>query len=294
MAIDDILQRDALMRRVRAFFHERGFTEVETPIRLKVPCMELHIDAEPSGDHFLRTSPEIFHKRLLAAGHSNIFELGKCFRRGEIGPLHNPEYTMLEWYRANADYMDVLADTQMLISVVAGVADPGSVGGIVDPAWKQMTVSAAFLEFAGWDPAGDYDENRFDLDLVEKVEPALKQIGGAVVLIDYPIEAAALARRKPGNPLVAERWELYIDGVEIANAYSELTDPAEQRCRFEECAEQRKALGKEVYSIDEAFIQALEKMPPSGGVALGVDRLLMLIAGADSLDAVLPFRGTSL
>jgi len=281
MPDDSIALRDAVMQRIRAFFYERDFTEVETPIRLKVPCMELNIDAEASGDHFLRTSPEIFHKQLLAAGHAKIFEIGKCFRRGELGPLHNPEYTMLEWYRANADYMDILGDTQALVQAV---------GGIGDPAWKQMTVSEAFLEFAGWEPVGNYAENRFDIDLVEKIEPALKQIGGPVVLIDYPVEAAALSRRKPGNPLVAERWELYIDGIEIANAYSELTDPVEQRRRFEECAEQRKALGKEIYPIDEAFIHSLEKMPPAGGVALGVDRLLMLIAGADSLDSVLPFR----
>jgi len=287
MPADSLMLRDVLMRRIRAFFYDRGFTEVETPVRLKIPCMELHIDAEPSGDHFLRTSPEIFHKQLLAAGHSNIFEVGKCFRSGEFGPLHNPEYTMLEWYRAHADYMDILDDTKALISAVAGIADPG-LCGLAD--WKRLTVSEAFKEFAGWDPVGSYDEDRFDIDLVEKVEPALKQFAGPVVLIDYPVEAAALSRRKPDNPLVAERWELYINGVEIANAYSELTDPAEQRERFAECAEQRKALGKEVYPIDEAFIQALEAMPPSGGVALGVDRLLMLIAGADSLDDVLPFR----
>ncbi|RKX44754.1 MAG: EF-P lysine aminoacylase GenX [Verrucomicrobia bacterium] len=281
MPTGSIALRDAVMRSIRAFFYERGFMEVETPVRLKIPCMELHIDAEPSGDHFLRTSPEIFHKQLLAAGHGKIFEIGKCFRRGEFGPLHNPEYTMLEWYRANADYMDILDDAKALVQAVAELRDP---------AWKQMTVSEAFTEHAGWDPVGNYAEDRFDIDLVEKVEPALKQIGGPVVLIDYPVEAAALSRRKPGTPLVAERWELYIDGIEIANAYSELTDPVEQRRRFKECAEQRKAFGKEVYPIDEAFIQSLEKMPPSGGVALGVDRLLMLIAGADSLDTVLPFR----
>ncbi len=281
MPNDSIMLRDAVMRCIRAFFHGNGFSEVETPIRLKIPCMELHIDAEPSGDHFLRTSPEIFHKRLLAHGHDKIFEVGKCFRRGELGSLHNPEYTMLEWYRANADYMDILDDTKELVS---------SVWEGCSREWEVLAVSDAFKEFAGWDPAGNYDEDRFDIDLVEQVEPALKQMGGPVVLIDYPVEAAALSRRKPDNPLVAERWELYIDGIEIANAYSELTDPVEQRRRFEECAEQRKALGKETYPIDEAFIQALENMPPSGGVALGVDRLLMLIAGADSLDAVLPFR----
>jgi lysyl-tRNA synthetase class 2 len=285
MPNNSIKLRDAVIRNIRAFFHERDFTEVETPIRLKIPCMELHIDAEPSGGQFLRTSPEIFHKQLLARGYDKIFEVGKCFRRDERGPLHNPEYTMLEWYRANADYMDVLEDTRALIQSAAGIA-----GFALSNHWEIMTVSDSFLKFSEWDPVGHYAEDRFDIDLVEKVEPALRQLGGPVVLIDYPVEAAALARRKPDNPLAAERWELYIGGIEIANAYSELTDPAEQLRRFKECAEQRTALGKETYPIDEAFIQALGEMPPSGGVALGIDRLLMLLAGADSLDAVLPFR----
>ena len=274
-------QRDALMRGLRAFFHERDFVEVETPIRLRTPCMELHIDAEPSGDHYLRTSPELFHKQLLADGCERIFELGKCFRQGELGPIHHPEYTMLEWYRANADYMDVLEETRALIEFVWSEA----------PAeWHIVSVSEAFGEYAGWDPAGNYDEDRFDIDLVEKVEPALKKLGGAVVLKDYPAEAAALSRRKVDNSLLAERWELYIDGVELANAYSELTDAKEQRQRFEECAAQRLALGKNVYEIDDQFIAALDRMPPSGGVALGVDRLLMVMLGLSSLDPLLPFR----
>jgi lysyl-tRNA synthetase class 2 len=272
------------MRSIRAFFHGRGFIEVETPIRLQHPCMELHIDAEPSGDRYLRTSPEIFHKQLLARGHERIFEVGKCFRKDETGPLHHPEYTMLEWYRSNADYMEVLDDARALLEIIAGEHgyDLGE--------WTLLTVSDAFSRFAGWDPVGHYDGDRFDLDLVEKVEPALKEIGGAAVLMDYPAEAAALSRCKPDHLQVAERWELYINGVELANAYSELTDPDEQRRRFERCAQQRRALGKEVYPIDEAFLDALGGMPPSGGVALGVDRLLMLLAGADSLDTVLPFR----
>lgn len=284
MSVDPLMLRDAVMQAARAFFHGRDFIEVETPIRLKTPCMELHIDAEPSGEQYLRTSPEIFHKQLLARGYNRIFEIGKCFRRGERGPLHHPEYTMLEWYRTNADYMDVLEDTRALIQSVAAVRDLG-----LDQ-WNILTVSDAFTRFAAWDPVGNYDDDRFDLDLVEKVEPGLKQIGGAVVLKDYPVEAAALSRRKPDNPLVAERWELYIDGIEIANAYSELTDPVEQRRRFEECAVQRRALGRDAYTIDEAFIHALEGLPPSGGVALGVDRLVMLLGGFDSLDAVLSFR----
>ncbi len=301
MPTSGIALRDAVMRSIRAFFHERGFTEVETPIRVAAPCLELHIDAEPSGDCFLRTSPELFHKRLLAAGYSRIFEIGKCFRQGERGALHHPEYTMLEWYRADADYMDILADTQALLSALGVSPIISSFSQKNDEIigltplggdWKILSVSEAFGEFAGWDPVGNYDEDRFDIDLVEKVEPAIKKLGGAVVLKDYPAEAAALSRRKPGNPQLAERWELYINGIELANAYSELTDPAEQRRRFEACAAQRKAMGKTVYPLDEAFLQTLEKMPPSGGVALGVDRLLMLIAGAGSLDAVLPFRNS--
>ncbi|MBN2683800.1 MAG: hypothetical protein JXR40_00840, partial [Pontiellaceae bacterium] len=281
MPFGSILPRDALMRAIRAFFYERGFVEVETPIRLQTPCMELYIDAEPSGDHYLRTSPEIFHKQLLAAGHARVFEIGKCFRQGELGPLHNPEYTMLEWYQANADYMDVFEETRALI---------GSVWPDGPKDWSIMDVSEAFLEHAGWDPVGQYDEDRFDMDLVEKVEPALKQKGGAVVLKDYPVEAAALSRRKPDQPQLAERWELYIDGIELANAYSELTDSVEQRRRFEECAARRKAMGKTDYGIDEAFMQALDQMPPAGGVALGVDRLLMLMTGHSSLEPLLPFR----
>lgn len=290
MLVDSVVLRNAVMRRIRAFFYDRGFTEVETPIRLKIPCMELHIDAEPSGDHFLRTSPEIFHKQLLAAGHDKIFEIGKCFRSGEFGPWHHPEYTMLEWYRTDADYMDILEETKALIQAVAGGGGLTSTGGNNEGSWNVLTVSEAFLECAGWDPVENYNEDRFDVDLVEKVEPAFKKMGGAVVLKDYPVEAAALSRRKADNPLVAERWELYFDGVELANAYSELTDAAEQRGRFEACAAQRRALGKEVYPLDETFLQSLEKMPPAGGIALGIDRLLMLMAGKDSLDEIIPFR----
>jgi len=274
-------QRDELLRNIRAFFHTRGFIEVETPLRIPAPCMELHIDAEPSGDCFLRTSPELFHKRLLAHGAEKIFEMGKCFRKGEFGPLHHPEFTMLEWYRTQAEYMDILQDTRDLIS---------SLWKELPKDWNLLSIADAFLEFAGWNPIENYEENRFDLDLVEKIEPALKQFPEPVVLLDYPAEAAALSRRKPENPLLAERWELYIHGIELANAYTELTDPVEQRARFEDCAKRRLALGKEVYPLDEDFLAAMENMPPAAGAALGVDRLLMLLVGADSLDSVLPFR----
>lgn len=279
-AIEKLAARDALMQRIRAFFHSEGFLEVETPIRMKTPCMELHIDAEPSGNHWLRTSPELYHKKLLAQGAQKIFEIGKCFRQGERGDRHHPEYTMLEWYRAGGDYHTMLTDMQALI---ASVWVQGT------PDFRVFTISEMYQLRAGWDPVEQFDADRFDLDMVEKIEPNLPK-DGPVVLMDYPAECCALARLKPGQTKVAERWELYLNGVEVANAYSELTDPDEQRQRFMTWGNQRKAMGKVVYPIDEDFLRCLSKMPPSGGCALGVDRLLMVLHGTSSLSDILAFR----
>jgi lysyl-tRNA synthetase class 2 len=293
---------------IRQFFTARGFLEVETPVRISAPALELHIDAIPAGGAYLRTSPELHMKRLLAAGYSKIFQLGPCFREGERGERHNPEFTLLEWYRADADYLDLLADTKALVAFVAEtvlgrtwLASRGRRSARAEapleapridllPVWEILTVAQAFTAFAGWDPVAAFDAGRFDLDLVSKVEPRLPAEHPAI-LLDYPAAAAALARRKPADPRVAERWELYIGGLELANAFSELTDPAEQRARFEACAAERRALGKPVYPLDEEFLAALaDGLPPAAGIALGVDRLVMLLAGAPSLDHVLPFR----
>jgi len=277
-SIEKLKARDALMQSIRAFFHSEGFVEVETPIRMKTPCMELHIDAEPSGNRWLRTSPELYHKKLLAQGAEKIFEIGKCFRHGERGDRHHPEYTMLEWYRAGSNYDTMLDDTARLLRNVG-----------ISCNLKIFTVAEVYGKFAGWNPVEHFDADRFDFDMVEKIEPNLPK-DVPVILKDYPAECCALARLKPENPKVAERWELYLGGIEIANAYSELTDPVEQRARFEKWGVQRKALGKTVYPIDEEFIQCLETMPPSGGCALGVDRLLMALLGTTTLDDILPFR----
>lgn len=298
VAIPVLALRSATLQSIRKFFIDRQFIEVETPVRIPAPAMELNIDAEPSGREYLRTSPELHMKRLLAAGCERIFQVGPCFRQNERGRLHNPEYTMLEWYRANANYHDILVDTKALLASVvrevlgrttlhAGRKTLELVGE-----WEYCTVADAFAQYAGWNPVLNFDHNRFDLDLVQKVEPGLQRYTCPVVLADYPAECAALARRKPGNSAVAERWELYVGGIELANAFSELTDPVEQRERFRQCADLRKAGGKDVYSIDEGFMAALPGMPPSAGVALGVDRLVMLLAGLESLDNVLPFRET--
>jgi lysyl-tRNA synthetase class 2 len=288
--------RARLLASIRSFFSAQGFLEVETPVRVKTPALELHIEAEPSGAAWLRTSPELHMKRLVAAGYPRLYQIGPCFRQGERGRLHHPEYTMLEWYRAGGDQRDILADVQGMIrqavaETLGGCVIPAAGGPIrVDGEWAVITVSDAFTRFAGWDPVAAYDADRFDLDLMRRVEPALP-VDRPCVLTGYPAAAAALARLDPADPRVAERWELYAGGVELANAYTELTDPAEQEKRFLECAEARRKMGRPVYPMDEPFLEALRSgLPSCGGAALGVDRLAMLLAGVDSLDAVRAFR----
>jgi elongation factor P--(R)-beta-lysine ligase len=281
---------------IRDFFRGQDYLEVETPVRVAAPALEAHIDAEPSGDAFLRTSPELHMKRLLAAGYARLFQLGPCFRQGEYGAHHHAEYTMLEWYRAGTDYRGILADTQALLRAVA-TAVLGRMAWTwqgrridVGAEWAVWTVQDAFREWAGWDPVAAFDADRFDLDLVERVEPALRAFDEPVVLIDYPAPLAALARRKPDDERLAERWEVYVAGVELANAYSELIDADEQAQRFEACAAQRRTAGKSVYPMDTAFLAALRSgLPPTGGIALGFDRLVMLLADAADLRGVTAF-----
>jgi len=287
--------RSRVLQSIRRFFIERNFVEVETPVRIPAPAIETHIDAEPAGDWFLRTSPELHMKRLLADGLPRIFQMGPCFRRGERGDRHHPEYTMLEWYRANADYREILSDTRLLMNAVCdevlGTRTIESGGRRIDVggAWECLTVRDAFLLNAGWDVLKDFDADRFDLDLVNKVEPALPR-DRPTVLMDYPAPQAALARVKASDPRVAERWELYAGGLELANAFGELTDPAEQRRRFLEAAELRRRAGRAVYPMDEKFLAALARgLPPCAGIALGVDRLVMLLTGAASIEQVMAF-----
>ena len=287
--------RQQLFETIRRFFRERDFLEVDTPIRLRAPALEEYIDAIPADGAYLRTSPELHMKRLLAAGHERLFQVGACFRRGESGRWHLPEFSMLEWYRARADYRDILADTVELVTAVAASAGGGTVlqtpAGPVDVAvsWEKRTVDEAFRRHAGMGVEQALAEGEFERLLVDRVEPRLGQTR-PTVLFDYPAALGALARAKPGRPEVCERWELYIGGLELANAYSELADASEQRRRFEQAASLRRKLGRPVYPVDEAFLQALEQgMPPAGGIALGVDRLLALVLGAGAIRDVVPF-----
>jgi lysyl-tRNA synthetase class 2 len=274
--------RSRVFHAVRSFFQAANYLEVDTPVRIPCPALELHIDAEPSGDHFLRTSPELHMKRLLAAGYERIYQIGPCYRVGECGPRHEPEFTMLEWYRAGTDYRGILEETHALLKFVSRQLgqDPAQFD-----AHEIISVDEAFQCYAGWSPVAAFDADRFDLDLVDKVEPQLPR-DVPVVLMDYPAELGALAKLR--GP-VAERWELYLNGVEIANAYSELSDAAEQRTRFEHCAAERKALGKAAYPIDEAFMEALPHMPEAGGIAVGMDRLTMHFAQKNRLDEITAF-----
>ena len=279
MNIEDARRRSQVLRSIRSFFDEREFIEVETPVRIPAPAQETQIECPGSGRAFLRASPELQMKRLLCAGYEKIYQIGPCFRMNECGRRHNPEFTLLEWYRAHSDYNQMLADTEALVRQVIGGDHLPYGEGVIDltPPWPRMTVREAFLKWAGWDPVASWDEDRFDLDLITRIEPRLPQ-DRPFVMVDYPRPAASLARLKPGDPQVAERWEVYIGGLELANAYSELCDPRAQRERFERSREERRKLGHADYPMDEAFFGDLEGrgMPPSGGIALGVDRLVML------------------
>jgi elongation factor P--(R)-beta-lysine ligase len=272
---------------VRSFFAERGFVEVSTPLRVSAPGVDFHVDAIEASEKYLITSPELDMKRLLVGGMPRIFQLARVARADELGPLHAPEFTMLEWYRAFADLEAVLRDTEELVrSVVRGLAGEDDVFVLgtrkvnVGKAFERVTVREAFQRYAGIKDAAKLaarDEDRYFELLVSKVEPALAELPRPVFLTHYPISQAALSRPHADDPSVAERAELYFGGVELCNAYGELTDAVEQRRRFVDEAERRHALGRRVYPLDEAFLAALsEGMPPSAGNALGFDRLLMV------------------
>jgi elongation factor P--(R)-beta-lysine ligase len=291
MNIDNLKIRSDILQVIRGFFLGRGFYEVDSAINIRYPANEMFIDSPVLVDgSFLRTSPELDMKRVVCAGMEKIFQIGSCFRNGEQGDFHNPEFTMLEWYRAHSNYMDILADTKELIREIALEICGKTIivynGNEIDlNSWVTIPVDSAFEKLAGWVPSKNFNQDRFDLDLVNKVEPELPI--RPVVLKDYPVEAGALAKVKEDNSFIAERWELYIGGMEIANAYSELTDPVEQRMRFEEASRKRVDMGSVAYPIDEDFMSCLANgMPECGGIALGIDRLVMLFCDAKSIDEV--------
>jgi lysyl-tRNA synthetase class 2 len=313
-------QRAAISRGVRDWFAAQGFVEVETGILQVSPGNETHLHAlraDLPGDQarYLRTSPEFACKKLLAAGEERIVEFAKVFRGREDSPLHLTEFTMLEWYRANAAYEAIMADCVAVIARAAEAAGTKQFvfrGRTLDPLKppQRLTVAEAFDRFAGIDllatiegahgnrdalaaqAAGktqisDDDDwsDIFSKILTEHVEPRLGE-GALTILHEYPSPEAALARAKADDPRVAERFEVYGCGVELANGFGELTDAAEQRRRFISAMDEKQRRYGERYPLDEDFLAALAQMPPASGVALGFDRLVMLASGATRLDQV--------
>jgi lysyl-tRNA synthetase class 2 len=325
------LIRERVIDSIRSFFKSRGFHEVETPLFVRHPGMEPYLEVfattwrtalGQSYSGFLTTSPEYAMKKLLAAGIGPIFQVCKSFRNGEeVSPRHNPEFTILEWYRPNADYLELMVDCEGLFRATARELDPGYAGSWryqgrsvdLESPWERLSVAQAFTRYADVDleqgqlalvdaaRAKGYTltedttwEQAFHQILLNEIEPKLGR-DRPTILYEYPIELAALARPSPRDARYAERFELYVAGLEMANAFGELTDPAEQLRRLQVEQAERRALGKTAYDLDEDFINALKAgLPRSAGIALGVDRLAMFFADVASIREVLWFPADEL
>ena len=288
-------ERAALLQATRSFFIKQGFLEVETPIRIPAPAPEAHIEPEAAGSWYLQTSPELCMKRLLAAGCTRIFQICKCFRRDERGDRHLPEMTMLEWYRTKADYRDLMTDCEGLLTSLSTDRVLHLDGRQIRlaPPWPRLTVAEAFQRYAPISLAQAMREYRFEDIMVTDIEPHLGQ-DRPLFLCDYPASQASLARLHPDDPTVAERFELYVNGLELANGFSELTDAHEQRLRFQLEQEKISGLGRLPGPMPEPFLADLAHMPAAAGIALGLDRLVMLFTGASRIDQVVAFTPDAL
>jgi elongation factor P--(R)-beta-lysine ligase len=321
-----LLARGRITAALRAWFAKQDFVEVETAALQVSPGNETHLHAfateliAPGGERlplYLHTSPEFACKKLLAAGEIRVVNFARVFRNREKGALHHPEFTMLEWYRANATYEALMDDCAAVLAETARAADVKEFrfrDKTIDPyaAPERLTVADAFARYAGIDLPATIDKGRgdrrvlaaeaarigvaaaqddtwgdiFSRILSERVDPQLG-IGRATVLYEYPLPLAALARPKSGSDKAAERFEIYACGVELANAFGELTDVVEQRARFEAAMSEKQRIHGERYPVDEDFLAALGQMPPASGIALGLDRLVMLATGAQRIDQVI-------
>ncbi len=290
-----LLLRAGLLRAIREFFEARDFLEIETPILIGAPAPELHIDpVEAGGGYYLQTSPELCMKRLLAAGFDRIYQISRCFRKGERGKLHLPEFTMLEWYHAGIDYRELMQECKELLKFVSNAC--GSGGKIrfrdneidLEGHWEYVRVEEAFERWAPIPLAQALREGDFDIIMVEHIEPRLGKTTPSFIY-DYPISMGSLARSVPHDRRFAERFEFYLGGLELANGFSELVDPVEQRSRFKKDLESRLAKGKSATPMPERFLGSLGSMPEAAGIALGVDRLVMVMGGLSYIDEAVAF-----
>jgi lysyl-tRNA synthetase class 2 len=291
--------RAALFRYIREFFVERGFLEVDTPIRQPVIIPECNIVPISADGQFLQTSPELCMKRLLAAGCDKIFQICPCFRKNEIGSRHLEEFTMLEWYRTGADYRQLMVDCEELLqSVVPKILDlfPGEPSLYGEPTTRdilveraeKLTVTDSFKRYSPVSLQQALAEDMFDELLVEHVEPHLG-IERPLFLMDYPRELASLAKVSEGDSEIAERFELYVSGIELANGFSELTDSVEQRHRFQKELEIIEVAQGRSQKMPEHFLKDLSLLKNAAGIAFGFDRLLMLVMNKNEINSVVSF-----
>lgn len=296
--------RDRVRTAVRHWFEHEGFLEVETPVMLPAPGLDSDVDPVAAEDNWLVTSPELCMKRLIVGGVPRIFQFARCFRRDELGPRHEPEFTMLEWYRAYSDLSRVLEDTEAVVVAAANALGTGSALQVqgrtvrLERPFLRLSVAEAFHRHANEPDVAELasrDRSAYFQTFVDRVEPALAEYDRPVFLYNYPASEAALARLCPDDLRWAERAELYLGGLELCNGYSELSSATEQRARFEAELDRRKAQGTPTYPLDERFLTALSRgMPPSAGNALGFDRLLMVLLGARSIQEVISFPRSEL
>lgn len=285
--------RDSIYKNIRRFFALRDYIEVETPVVVPSPGIDPYIDAmSVEGGMYLATSPELQMKRLLGMGMQKIFQFTRAFRKGEQGKLHNPEFSLLEWYHTGVDYWYLMDEAEALIRDAAQVARDQGLGRLdfAPGPFPRHTVDELFQTHAGWIPSQCWNEERFFLDLVDKIEPIIS-LASAAILYDFPAPVASLARLKPCAPHLCERFEIYLAGLEVANAFSELTDPHEQRDRFAKAQKRREDMGKDPHPVDVKFLYTLEQglLPPCAGIAMGLDRLIMAITGERCIDRVMAF-----
>jgi elongation factor P--(R)-beta-lysine ligase len=299
--------RAQILAAARSFFDARGYLEVETPVLVPSPGLDVHLEAfetdGPAQTRFLSTSPEYQMKRLLAEGHPRIFQVTRAFRKGELGVRHNPEFTMLEFYRAPGTMQDVIRDTEQLIARATGgkaVLTESGRSIRCTPPFQSMRVTEAFARATTLSEAdvldlAHNDEVKFYERLAFEVEPMLDAMDEAVTLTHFPAVFASLAKRCSDNPLYAERFEIYAAGLELCNGFGELTCATEQRARFDADLNERLKRGLPQYPIDERFLEALGRgLPECAGNAVGLDRLVALSIGSTSIEPVLAFTAEEL
>lgn len=291
---DNLILRAKIIQAVREFFIINNFLEVETPVRIPAPAPEPYISALTSEGWYLHTSPELAMKRLLCAGHPKIFQICKCFRKNERGKRHLTEFTMLEWYETDTTYLHLMTRCENLIQFIRHALNlPEMIthqNFQIDlaPPWPKMTVSQAFDRFSATDMKEAISKDSFDEIISFDIEPRLGIIQ-PVFLYDYPAQRSPLAASKPENPDLSQRMELYIGGLELCNGFTELTDPIEQRKRFEQELMIREKEGQPLSPMPEKFLSALSSMPQAAGNAMGIDRLVMVFANAKTIDEVVAF-----